>query len=63
MDDATRTVTEADLDALLADIDEALDAYRSSIERSLAMSRQLIELADAIDTGMADAEAELREWF
>jgi hypothetical protein len=63
MDDTTRTATEADLDALYAEIDEALAAYRSSIERGLALSRELIELADGIEHGMADAEAELREWF
>ncbi len=58
----TTYMTDTDTAALLAEIDEAMAAYAESIEIGLAMSRQLIEMADAIDGGMADAIAELQEW-
>ena len=63
MDAITRAATEADTAALFAEIDAALDAYRASIERGLALSRQLIDIADAIEDGLADAASELQEWF
>ena len=63
MDDTTRNASPAEIEALFAEIDDALAAYSASIERGLALSRQLIEIADATEAGLADAAAELQEWF
>lgn len=63
MDDITRTASSAEIDALFTEIDEALAAYSASIERGLALSRELIEMADSIEVGLANAAAELQEWF
>lgn len=63
MDDTTRNASPAEIEALFAEIDDALAAYSASIERGLALSRQLIEIADAAEAELADANAELREWF
>lgn len=54
---------EAESAALIAEIDAALQAWTRSTEQLLTLSRQTIALADAIETGMADATAELEEWF
>ena len=61
--DATRNASQAEIDALYAEIDEALAAYTASIERGLALSQELIEMADGIENGLADAAAELQERF
>jgi hypothetical protein len=50
-------------DALLAEIDQAMAAYSASIDRGLALAAEMRQLADGIDGGMADANAELREWI
>jgi hypothetical protein len=50
-------------DALLAEIDQAMAAYSASIDRGLALAAEMRQLADAFDGGMADANAELREWI
>lgn len=63
MDATTRDASQAELDALFAEIDDALASYSASIERGLALSQQLIEMADGIENGLADAIAELQEWF
>ena len=63
MDATTRDASQAELDALYAEIDEALAAYSASIKRGLALSQELIEMADSIENGLADAVAELQEWF
>lgn len=63
MDATTRNASQAEIDALFAEIDDALAAYTASIERGLALSQQLIEMADGIENGLADAAAELQEWF
>jgi hypothetical protein len=63
MDATTRNASQAEIDALFAEIDDALAAYAASIERGLALSQQLIEMADGIENGLADAAAELQEWF
>ena len=63
MDATTRNASQAEIEALLAELDAAAAAYSASIERGLAMSRALIEMADAADAGLADAAAELQEWF
>ena len=61
--DATRNASQAEIAALYAEIDEALAAYTASIERGLALSQELIEMADGIENGLADVAAELQEWF
>ena len=63
MDATTRNASQAEIDALFAEIDDALAAYAASIERGLALSQQLIEMADGIENGLADAAAELQKWF
>ena len=63
MDATTRNASQAEIDALFVEIDDALAAYTASIERGLALSQQLIEMADGIENGLADAAAELQEWF
>jgi hypothetical protein len=52
-----------DTDALLAEIDAAVEAYSASIDRGLALAAEMRQLADTIDGGMADARAELDEWW
>lgn len=63
MDATTRDASQAEIDALFAEIDDALAAYSASIERGLALSQELIEMADGIENGLANAMAELQEWF
>ena len=53
----------ADTAALFAEIDAAAAAYRASIDRGLALAAETRQLADTIDGGMADAEAEFNEWW
>lgn len=55
MDDTTR--------ALLAEIDQAIEAYGASIDRGLALAAEMRKLADSIDAGLADSQAELMEWL
>lgn len=55
--------TATDTAALLAEIDAAVEAYGASIERGLALAAEMRQLADAVDAGMADASAELSEWW
>ena len=52
-----------DIDALLAEIDAAAAAYSASIDRGLALAAEMRQLADTVDTSMADAHAEFNEWF
>ena len=63
MDATTRNASQAEIAALYAEIDDALAAYAASIERGLALSQELIKLADGIENGLADAAAELQKWF
>jgi hypothetical protein len=58
-----RHTTDVNTAALLAEIDQAMAAYSASIDRGLALAAEMRQLADAIDGGMADANAELREWI
>jgi hypothetical protein len=53
----------ADTAALFAEIDAAAAAYSASIDRGLALAAEARQLADTIDGGMADAEAEFNEWW
>jgi hypothetical protein len=55
--------TPTDTAALLAEIDAAAAAYSASIERGLALAAEMRQLADSVDAGMADASAELSEWW
>jgi hypothetical protein len=55
--------TDTDTAALLAEIDAAAAAYSASIERGLALAAEMRQLADTVDAGMADASAELSEWW
>lgn len=55
--------TPADTAALLVEIDAAMAAYSASIDRGLALAAEGRQLADTIDAGMADARAELGEWW
>jgi hypothetical protein len=55
--------TTTDTAALLAEIDAAVAAYSASIERGLALAAEMRQLADTVDAGMADASAELSEWW
>ena len=57
------TTTDADTQALLAEIDAALVAYGASIDRGLALAAEMHQLADTVDAGMADARAEFDEWW
>jgi hypothetical protein len=52
-----------DTDALLVEIDAAMDAYSASIDRGLALAAEMRQLADTIDGGMADARTEFDEWW
>ena len=55
--------TDTDTAALLAKIDAAAAAYSTSINRGLALAAEMRQLADTIDGGMADAQAEFGEWW
>jgi hypothetical protein len=57
------TCPAADTDALLSEIDAAMAAYSASIDRGLALAGEMRQLADAVDSGMADARAEFDEWW
>jgi hypothetical protein len=57
------TSPDADTDALLLQIDAAMAAYSASIDRGLALASEVRQLADAVDSGMADARAEFDEWW
>ena len=59
----TATMADADTTAVLAELDAAMAAYSASIDRGLALAAEMSGLADAIDSGMADAKAELSEWW
>lgn len=48
---------------LIRELDEALEAYGLSIDRGLVLAAEMRQLADTIDAGLADASAELEEWF
>ena len=66
MTDETRTLPspgQAEIDALFAEIDAAAEAYGRSIERGLALAAEMRQLADTLDAGLADSQAELMEWF
>ena len=54
---------DADTDALLLEIDAAMEAYSASIDRVMALASEMRQLADAVDSGMADARAEFEEWW
>lgn len=56
-------MAEADTTAVLAELDAAMAAYSASIDRGLALAAEMRQLADTIDGGMADARAELGEWW
>ena len=57
------TTTDANTQALLAEIDAALVAYGASIDRALVLAGKMRQLADAVDAGMADARSEFNEWW
>ena len=57
------TCPAADTDALLLQIDAGMAAYSASIDRGLALASEMRQLADAVDSGMADARAEFDEWW
>jgi hypothetical protein len=57
------TSPDADTDALLLEIDAAMAAYSASIDRIMALAGEMRQLADAVDSGMADARAEFDEWW
>ena len=57
------TSPDANTDALLLEIDAAMAAYSASIDRGLALASKMRQLADAVDSGMSDARAELDEWW
>ncbi len=52
-----------DTATLLSEIDVAMAAYSASIDRGLALASEMRQLADAVDSGMADAQAEFNEWW
>ena len=54
---------DANTDALLLEIDAAMAAYSASINRGLELAGEMRQLADAVDSGMADARAEFDEWW
>lgn len=55
--------TATDTAALLAEIDTAMAAYTASIDQGLALAAEMRQMADTIDSGMADARAEFDEWW
>jgi hypothetical protein len=61
----TNTIHAMDLDTaeLFAEIDACLEQYRHSIDRGLALAAEMRQIADATDAGLADARAELEEWY
>jgi hypothetical protein len=65
MTDKTRSLCQedAEIEALYAEIDAALLAYGASIDRGLALAAEMRQLANAIDAGLGDAQAELMEWL
>ena len=58
-----RTLREAETAALIAEVEAALEAYGRSIDRGLALAREMRQFADTIETSLGDAQAELMEWF
>lgn len=61
MDDSAREALATE--ALIREAELALEAYRCSIDRGLALAAEMRQLAGSIDAGLADARAELEEWF
>jgi len=59
----TDTTAALATEELIQQLDEAMEAYGRSIDRGLALAAEMRQLADTIDAGMADATAELEEWF
>ena len=54
---------DTEIATLFAEIDAAAAAYSASIDRGLELAAEARQLADTIDGGMSDAEAELNEWW
>lgn len=48
-----------EIDALLAEIDAAAEAYSRSIERGFALAAEMRQLAEDLEDGLADSHAEL----
>jgi hypothetical protein len=48
---------------LFAEIDQAVEAWNRSAERLEALAAEMRQLADTLDAGLADSQAELQEWF
>lgn len=60
MDD---TCSALAIEAAIREAELALEAYGRSIDRGLALAAEMRQLADSIDAGLANAKAELEEWF
>lgn len=54
--------SKAEEDEVLRQLDEAAKAYGESIDKGLELASDMRRLADEIDTGEANARAELSEW-
>ena len=54
--------SKAEEDEVLSQLDEAAKAYGKSIDKGLELASDMRRLADEIDTGEANARAELSEW-
>ncbi len=66
MADSTRNALadrEAETAAIIAEVEAAFEAYGRSIDRGLALAAEMCQLADSIDAGLGDTQAELMEWF
>lgn len=53
----------AETEALIAEAEAAFEAWVRSTDRLEALAAEMLQLADTIDTGLADARAELAEWI
>lgn len=65
MDDITRNALarEAETAALIAEVDAAFEAWSRSTEQLLAVTQEVIALADSIEHDLGNAQAALEEWL
>lgn len=60
---AALTPGAAETEALIAEVDAAFEAWCRSTDRLEALAADMLQLADAVDAGLADVQAELEEWL
>lgn len=64
MDDITRNalIREAETAALIAELDEALEAWCRSAERLQQAAQEALAIADSVEADLANAKALFSEW-